>query len=298
MRPVWVVPSVIVIATALLLTHPGRAVADRFLSSLRIEKPKTVAAVFSAPSGSSRRVEDLVARMLSDSLSVLSAEPDRSVAGLQEAARAAGFTPSLPSARTDAPTFEVTGASTVSMAVNRSQLATILTEAGASVDLPASVNGTVVTVKTPRGVRVQYGHCPPPPDTTLQGQLVGRPPDRSGYQDCVILTETPSVVTQAPPGLDTDQLVRIALEVSGLSPDEAGAFQGAFDWKTSLGLAVPRFMRSMKPVDLHGAEGMLMTSGWRRGPRYVLVWAAGGRVYSLSGYGDPADAVPLATSMG
>lgn len=35
-RPVWVVPSVIVIAAALLLTHPGRALAHRLVASLRL----------------------------------------------------------------------------------------------------------------------------------------------------------------------------------------------------------------------------------------------------------------------
>ena len=41
-----------------------------------------------------------------------------------------------------------------------------------------------------------------------------------------------------------------------------------------------------------------MTAGWRRGPAYVLVWSADGMVYSLSGYGSPAEAVPLASSVG
>ena len=297
-RPAWVVPSVIVIVAALLLTHPGRAVAHRFFSSLRIEKPQTVTARFTAPSGSNRRIQDLVARMVADSLSVIQEEPDRPVPGLQEAARAAGFTPLLPSGRADVSTLAVTGASTVSMTVDRSQLTTILAEAGAPADVPRSVDRAVITVETPRGVRAQYGHCPAPPDTTLRSQLMGRPRNTSETRDCVIVTETPTPTADPPPGLNTAELVRIALEVSGLSPDEAKEFQSAFDFRTSLGLAVPRFMRSFKRVDVHGATGMLMTSGWRRGPRYVLVWASKGMVYSLSGYGDPADAVPLAVSVG
>jgi hypothetical protein len=297
-RPAWVVPSVVVILAALLLTPPGRAVAHRFFSSLRIEKPKTVTASFTAPSGSNRRVQDLVARMVADSLSVLREEPDLPVPDLRKAAEAAGFTPLLPSGRTDAPTLTVTGAATVSMTVKRSQLTTILAEAGAPADVPRTVDGAVITVKTPRGLRAQYGHCPAPADTTLRSQLVGPPPEASEDRDCVIVTETPTPTAAPPRGLDTAELVRIALEVSGLSPDEAKQFQSTFDFRTSLGLAVPRFMRSFKPVNVHGATGMLMTSGWRRGPRYVLVWADKGMVYSVSGYGDPTDAVPLAVSMG
>lgn len=297
-RSVWAVPSAIVIVVVLLLTPPGRAVAGRFFSSLRIERPKTVTATFRAPSGSSRRVEDLVGRMLTDSLSVVRKGPDQQVSNLLDAAHAAGFTPLLPSGRPDAPTLTVTAASTVSMTVRRAQLTTILSEAGARTDVPQSVDGKVMRVHTPRGVRASYGHCPPPPDTTLRGQLVGRPPDRAAYQDCVVLMEVPTATAETPPGLDTRELVRIALEVSGLSPDEAEQFQGTFDFRTSLSLSVPRFMRSFKSVDVHGATGMLMTSGWRRGPRWVLAWAAKGMVYSLSGYGDPADALPLAVSVG
>ena len=299
-RPVWVVPVVLVLAVAFLLTRPGRAVGGRFLSTLRIEQPQRVQASFAASGGANpgRRVEDLVGRMLSDAVEAPLDEADRGVSGFAEAASLVGFTPALPEARTDSATFAVTGARTLSMKVKRAQLRTILSEAGEPAGIPASVDGATLTVKTARGVRVQYGHCPAPRDTTLQGQLQGPPPTTPENHDCVVLTETPVSMAESPAGLDTDQLVRIALEVSGMSPDQVKQFNGAFDWKASLSLALPRFMRSAETVQVKGVPGLLMTAGWRRGPTYVLAWTTQGMVYTLSGYGSPADGVPLASSIG
>jgi hypothetical protein len=42
---------------------------------------------------------------------------------------------------------------------------------------------------------------------------------------------------------------------------------------------------------------MLVITGGRRGPTYALVWVQGGVVYTLTGYGSSADAVPLAKSL-
>jgi hypothetical protein len=298
-RPIWAV-TVSVVAVALVLTHPGRALAGRLLSSLRIETPKRVAAAFGGAPATNvgRRVEDLVGRMVTDAVSISQEEPDRWVAGTHEAAGLAGFPPRLPKARADTATLSVIGARTTAMTVKRDQLRTILREAGEGAAVPASVDGASITIRSARGIRAQYGHCPAPPDTTLTGQLQGPPPTTPENHDCIVLTETPVAATELPPGLDADRLVRIALEVSGMSPDEARDFHRAFDWKTSLGMSVPRSMRTSEPVQVNGAPGLLMTAGWRRGPTYVLVWAAGGMVYSLTGYGSPTDAVPLAASLG
>ena len=41
---------------------------------------------------------------------------------------------------------------------------------------------------------------------------------------------------------------------------------------------------------------MLMITGGRRGPTYVLSWMSDGIVYTLTGYGSSADAASLAKS--
>lgn len=299
-RSVWMVPAVLVFAVALLISHPGQAIAHRLLSSLRIETPKRVSASFSASASSNpgRRIQDLVARMVTDAASVTEDEPDQAAADVTEATHLAEFAPRLPKARADTPRLFVIGARAVTMPVKLDQLRTILREAGEDVTAPGSVDGARITVRTPRGIRAEYGHCPVARDTTLTGQLQGPPPTTPENRDCVILTENPMASADVPSGLDVDQLVRIALEVSGMSPKEATAFHTTFDWRTALSLAVPRGMRTSEKVMVGDAPALLMTAGWRRGPAYVLVWSGNGMVYSLSGYGSPAEAVPLASSVG
>ena len=184
------------------------------------------------------------------------------------------------------------------MRVNRPQLLTILREAGKQdVVVPEGVNGAPVTVRTPRGVRAQYGHCPLPVPATIQGQIQGPPPASTGNGDCIVLTERPATTVDAPPGLDPALLVGIGLELSGMSPNQALAFQRAFDWRSTLSVSLPRFIRSYDSVTVAGAPGVLFGMGFRRGPSYQLIWARQGVVYSLVGYGSSADALPLASSL-
>jgi hypothetical protein len=296
--PLWLLLGVLVV-TGLALTRPGRAAAHGFLSSLRIERPKRVTAAYAPPAGSryTRRTQDMVARMVTAKVDVTENEPDQAVADTGGLAAAAGFTPLLAPTDRGTPTLVVTGARTIAMSIQRSQLSTILREAGAPADLPASLDGATITMKTPRGVRAQYGHCPAPEDTTLQGQFQGRPPTTAENRDCIVLTEQPEVSATLPSGLDVDRLVNIALEVSGMSPVEARRFRAVFDARAALSLDLPRFVRSHDFVAVRGSKGVLMNQGWRRGPSYTLVWADGDRVYSLSGWGASADAVPLADSL-
>lgn len=60
---------------------------------------------------------------------------------------------------------------------------------------------------------------------------------------------------------------------------------------------MPRFTRSWETVSVNGAPGMLLNAAGRRGPTYALIWSNKGIVYSLTGYGSPGDALPLAKSI-
>ncbi len=287
-----------VAAAALLLTAPGRAAAGGFLASLRIERPKAVSPSLTLPTGADRTLSlsQLVAHMAADHIEVTRDEADRPVASAADAARAVGFAPRLPASRTDEPTFTVTGARTVTLDASLRQLRTILGEAGQSPDLPASLDGMPLSLGTPRGIRAQYGHCPEM-DTSIQGQLQGPPPTTAANADCVILTQVPVTAAALPTGLDIDVLLDVALQLAGLSPDETRQLRQVFDAPTALSLVLPRFIRSQEVVDVGAGKGILLHTGGRRGPSYALVWEAGGRIYTLSGYGSPADAVPLARSL-
>jgi hypothetical protein len=292
--------TTIIVVTLALYSSPGRAIADRFLAALRIPTPQRVNVNLPSFSGANanRQLLNVVSAVITLSATTTQDEANQPAPTPVAASRAAGIPVGLPRARTDRPTLTVVGARAVQMPVNRTQLRTMLTEAGRpGVPVPAALDGAVLTVRTPRAVQAQYGHCPAPPDTTLQGQLQGRPPVSAENADCIVLTETPPASAEVPPGLDVGQVVDIALELSGMSPDQTQAFDRTFEWKAVLGLSLPRFVRSYDSVRVAGVPGVLVTTAGRRGPTYELLWQKDGVVYALAGYGSAADAVPLAASV-
>ena len=82
-----------------------------------------------------------------------------------------------------------------------------------------------------------------------------------------------------------------------MNPSQAHDFLQTVNWKSTLTLTVPRFLRSYQVVTADGVQGMLLTMAGRRGPGYTLVWAKNGLVYSLVGFGDSSQAVELADSL-
>lgn len=280
-------------------TPAGRAAFGNFLASLRIARPAPVTVAvpgFSGPTAS-RRLQDAVAGMIADTSGVILDESDQAVPDAATATRVAGFPVRLPRLRHDSATFIVVGAHAITMTVDRSQLLRILGEAGQSgASIPASVNGARVTMRTPRGIRIQYGHCPRPLANTIQAQIQGPPPPSTDNGDCIILIESPLTSVQRPAGLDMQQLVDLGLELSGMSPEQTARFRQMFSWPASLSMAMPRFMRSYNSVAVAGKPAMLLNTAGRRGPTYDLFWTSGSVVYSLAGYGSSADAVPLASS--
>jgi hypothetical protein len=104
-------------------------------------------------------------------------------------------------------------------------------------------------------------------------------------------------VVNVPPGLDIEHLAEIGLEVAGMNSTQSHDFLQTVDWKSTLSMTVPRFLRSYQAVKVNGAQGTLLTLAGRRGPGYTLIWAKNGMVYSLVGFGDSSQAVDLAGSL-
>jgi hypothetical protein len=288
------------VVVAAALTGPGRALGARFFDALRIAKPApvTAAAPTATGPGGNRALLEIASGMVAESVSASPDEPDRPAANARAAAALGGFAPALPAARRDAATFTILGALDVAVRVNRSRLATILREAGEPADLPPALDGAALRLHDPRRIRIQYGHCPAPLANTVQGQLQGPPPVTPENADCVVLVEGPVTSVAAPDSLPLPRLVTIALELSGMSPTQAQAFQKRLDWKTVLGVAIPRFLRSYDTVVVRGAPGILLNAAGRRGPSFELLWVRDSMVYTLAGYGSAADALPLAVSVG
>jgi len=112
-----------------------------------------------------------------------------------------------------------------------------------------------------------------------------------------VFVESPSVAADVPSGLDMGPLIEIALELSGMTPVQAQAVPGTLDWKAALAVSLPRNLRSFEMKEVNGAQAMLLITAGRRGPTWELVWAKSGMVYTLTGYGNAGDAVPLAKSV-
>jgi hypothetical protein len=281
-------------------TASGRTARRRFFAALRIARPEAVSVnvpAFSGPTGS-RRLQDAIAGMLADRVEVSRASSDTTAADATAAARLAGFAPALIGGRSDAPVFAVQTSRVVNMTVDRGKLQTILDQAAQSgAPIPASVDGGTLSIETPAAVVARYGHCPAVEGQTLTNQIAQRPPPSAESGDCVLLEQRPEAIVHAPAALDMRQLTGVALEVAGMSPDQTAAFQRAFPGTTALALTMPRFVRSYDTVTVRGASGMLLNTAGRRGPNYELLWTAHGRVFTLTGYGNSADAVVLASSV-
>ena len=292
------IPLALVLYTT--ATASGRTARHRFFAALRIARPQSVSVnvpAFSGPTGS-RRLQDAVAAMLAAGVNVTRESADTAVADSAAAAALAGFAPHLIPGRPGKPRFTVQTPRAMSMTVDRAQLLTTMTEAAQSgADIPPSVNGATLSIATPAAITAQYGHCPVNEGQTLTNQIAQRPPAAAESADCLILEQRPVVTAQVPAGLDMTRLTGIALEVAGMSPVQMADFQRAFPWNAALALVMPRFIRAYDSVSVGGAPAMLINTAARRGPTYLLLWTAGGRVYSLTGYGNSSDAVAIAASI-
>lgn len=298
-KPLWAGIGAVVVIALLSLISPVRGLAAKFFASLRIPKPQAVSVDVSAFSGANgnRTLQQMISQMISSKTNVTENEADETAANADAASKLAGFAVQLPAARKDLPKIVVQGGHAVDMSVDRGKLQTIFDEAGRhDLVLPANLDGAAVTLKTPRSVRAQYGNCPVPP-STIQGQINGPPPPSADNSDCLVVTEGQTSVVNAPAGLDIQQLVEIGLELSGMSPNQTQQFLKNVDWKSTLSLAMPRFMRSFETVQINGVQGVLVNTQGRRGPTYMLIWVRDGMAYSLTGYASASDATALANSL-
>ncbi|HKW09627.1 MAG TPA: hypothetical protein VJO33_04560 [Gemmatimonadaceae bacterium] len=289
----------VVIAGTLALRVQNDSIGARLLASLRIARPAAVTAAVTTVAGSnSRQLQNVVAGIVSESTTIARDEPDSVIASGDAASRAAGFRFRPLHGRSDAARLSVTGAHRVEASVRREQLGTLLAEAGfPRTTLPASIDNAPISLVTPRGVRAEFGHCPAPVANTIQAQIQGPPPSSTDNGNCVVLTETPLAAVSVPAALDTSAVMTIALELSGMSPNQARDFRRLFGWSSAATIAPPRFMRSYEITSVGGAPAILMITGGRRGPTYVLAWVRDGIVFTLTGYGSSADAASLAASV-
>jgi anti-sigma factor RsiW len=291
-RPAWVVGATIAIVAAFLSFPPARSLAQRFLETLRVEKVQPVRIDTSALEGN-RTLQQMIEKMVSDKVVVTVDEKEQQVADVSEAARLAGFHVQLPSARADMPRLTVEGQHAFNMTIDRARLQDVFNQAGRSdLVLPGSLDGAMLAVQIPRGVRAQYGTCP---QRNEDGESESR--EARQFKSCLILIEAPSPLVSVPSDLNIEELAEIGLQLAGMSPAQAKEFCQTINWKSTLVLPLPRYVESYDVVDVNGVQGTLVNNPGGRGLRYALIWVKGGMVYSLLGFGDSGDAVSLADSL-
>jgi hypothetical protein len=301
-RPILVGVAAVVVAVVALSLPAGRGLVGRFFKSLRMQKVQAVnvdLSSFTDPNANPA-LHQMVAQMISDKVVVSVNEQDQSASDAAAAVRLAGFPIQLLSSRKDSPKLVVSGEHAINLTVDRARLQAIFNEAGhAELTVPASLDGAAVAVQIPRAVTAQYGTCPTPTTATnaIASNVTGPPAASTQYSDCVRLRQGPSPMVNVPPGLDIQHLAEIGLEVAGMNPTESHDFLQTVDWKSTLSMTVPRFLRSYQAVKVNGTQGTLLTLAGRRGPGYTLIWAKNGMVYSLVGFGDSSEAVNLASSL-
>src|SRR6266851_1197442 len=245
-------------------------------------------------------LHQMVAQMISDKVVVTVNEQDQPAPDASAATQLAGFPVKLLGSRRDPPKMVVSGAHAVNLTVDRARLQAIFSEAGhPDLVVPQSLDGAAVAVQIPRAVQVQYGTCPTPTTATnaIASNVTGSPAASTQFSDCVRLRQGPSPVVNVPQGLDIEHLAEIGLEVAGMNSTQSHDFLQTVDWKSTLSMTVPRFLRSYQAVKVKGAQGTLLTLAGRRGPGYTLIWVKNGIAYSLVGFGDSSQAVDLASSL-
>ena len=224
-KSVYFYVAAIAVVVAWFIFPFGRHATDRFLSSLRIDKPQTVNVnlnQFVGPTAN-QGLQQMVTQMISDNVTTTVNEAPHAAENAQQASEAAGFMVKAITSRSDSPSITVDGENAYHMTVDRARLQSILDEAGRKdLVVPPSVNGAPIAVRIPRAVVLRYGTCPGP--SSAAANVATPTPSTTRYDDCLILREGPSPQVNVPPSVDLAQLSEIGLELAGMSPDQASEF--------------------------------------------------------------------------
>jgi hypothetical protein len=217
------------------------------------------------------------------------------VANADEAESAAGFNVRLPADQTPSKIY-VSDSSAFNLTVDRAKAQAFIEAAGRDdLTLPASIDGAEISVSIPATVNAAFGTCPEPQAEKAKPQAeedMGR-----DYANCVVFTQMPSPLVNAPADLDMAQLAQIGLEFSGMSREEAAAFTATVDWTSTLVIPVPDRATS-EDVSVDGVTGKLIQRATDYAPEYALIWVKDGIVYAISGSGtDTAPAFAIVDAL-
>ena len=284
--------AVAVLALALLMAFPTtRALAGELLNLFRVQQ---VAVLPIDTAGlESMTGNEALGSQLSEAISESTEVTDEpaepiTAATADEAESAAGFNVRLPADQTPSKIY-VTDSSAFNLTVDRAKAQAFIEAAGRTdLTLPESIDGAEISVSIPATVNATFGTCPEPQAEKPEPQTeedMGK-----DYADCVVFTQMPSPLVNAPTDLDMAQLAQIGLEFGGMSREEAAAFTATVDWTSTLVIPVPR-RATTEDVSVDGVTGKLIQRVTDYAPEYTLIWVKDGIIYGLSGTG--TDTAPV-----
>lgn len=292
-RLAWALVTLIALAAILLMFPPVRAAAQSLLAQFRVSKVSVVSidpTRLNELSGNTP-LNKQISQLLSDSMTVTKRPgAPRPVANAAEASQLAGFAVRLPTNRQDAPQLTVQDGGAFQFVVNRARAQTMLNELGArDTQLPPSIDGAQIQVTIPAAVTAGYGQCPHLNQPTTEADHAARL-----MRECIVLTEMPSPIVDAPADLPLARLAELGLQLT-MSQEQARAYAQTVDWTSTLVIPIPRNAAQHKQISVDGVNGYLIDHSTYYS-QYAIIWVKQGIIYAISGYGDAAPGLALANS--
>jgi hypothetical protein len=295
--------SALLILTSILAFPGTRALASQLLDLFRVQQVTVVPIDVTGIEklNGNEALGEQMSRLISDSTTITKEPGDPvNVDDVNQASELTGFTIRVPEGM-EPSRISVTSGSAFTLTMDRAKAQALLKEAGRSdLILPESVDGAEISVDIPGSVSLAYGTCPAhdmddyDPD---DGHNAAR---YHLYEDCVLFVQVPSPTVTAPPSVDVAQLAQIALEFTGMTPEEAKAFTDSVDWASTLVVPIPRNASTYEQVTVDGVTGTLIqnTSSSGYPPQYALLWVKDGIIYMINGMGsDSQQAIDMANSL-
>jgi hypothetical protein len=242
-RPLFAGLAVAAALVLALLVPSVRAAADGLLQIFRVQSVVYVPVSPSRVQQLTHLQVDKGALFLSKPAEVGTPLAPQQVSSLQAGQTLLGFMPQAPTTFPSAPTtttISVQGQSTYQMQVNVTTLRQILATLGVTnVTIPDALGAQPITIVLPPAVQIVY-----------QGQ---------GYTFTLIEGTSPTVTL--PPGVDLAQLGKAALEVYGMTPQQADTLSKQVDWRSTLVFPFPLGTNRIEQVNVQGTQGVYLNVG-------------------------------------
>jgi hypothetical protein len=199
---------------------------------------------------------------------VLDPGPPRSVPSREAASAQVGFAVGAPTYLPEglaADSVFVSGDGAMRLSVSEAKLRSLLDHLDLKdVSVPSGLDGQWIQVRKPPVVFQRF----------------------TSSKRRVVLIQARSPEVSVPAGWNIEQLAEIGLRVLGLDAGEARRIASSTDWRTTLLVPVPTNASVFRQVQVHGQQGLLITTTDRSGDgrlRRVLMWSEGDRVFCLQG---------------